>query len=167
MSIVTSRWSHLSHIVHHSIGWCARLFLSTVVFTLLRYADKRIVSIMKVFIERNNLQLELIWYSKKMLILSTLNFAKRRSLVRLAVASECMARLINNGVVSLVGATCNCLPGDLLAKFSVCRHRDGKGREAQRCHVVILFHNLLVIIVHPAKIILWCYAYSRKRCVVT
>ena len=30
--------------------------------TRLRYADKRIVNIMKVYIERNNLQLELIRY---------------------------------------------------------------------------------------------------------
>ena len=33
--------------------------------TPLRYADKRIVNITKVFIERNNLQLELIRYRKK------------------------------------------------------------------------------------------------------
>ena len=32
---------------------------------LLRYADKRIVNIMRVYIERNNLQLELIRYCKK------------------------------------------------------------------------------------------------------
>ena len=37
VSIVTSRWSHLSHIVHHSIELCAGVFLSTVVFTQLRY----------------------------------------------------------------------------------------------------------------------------------
>ena len=33
--------------------------------TQLRYADKRIVNIMKVYIERNNLQLELIRYRNK------------------------------------------------------------------------------------------------------
>ena len=33
--------------------------------TLLRYADKHIVNIMKVYIERNNLQLELIRYRNK------------------------------------------------------------------------------------------------------
>ena len=32
--------------------------------TLLRYADKCIVNIMKVYIKRNNLQLESIWYHK-------------------------------------------------------------------------------------------------------
>ena len=32
---------------------------------LLHYADKRIVNIMKVYIERNNLQLELIRYIKQ------------------------------------------------------------------------------------------------------
>ena len=35
-------------------------FLSFVCVTHLRYADKRIVNIMKVYIERNTLQLELI-----------------------------------------------------------------------------------------------------------
>ena len=58
VSIVTSWWSHLSDIVHHSIEWCDGMFLSVVMFTQLRYADKRIVNIMKVHIERNNLQLE-------------------------------------------------------------------------------------------------------------
>ena len=40
VSIVTSRWSHLSHIVHHSIEWCAAVFISMScsLFTLLRYA---------------------------------------------------------------------------------------------------------------------------------
>ena len=65
VSIVTSLWSHLSDKVHHSIEWCAGVFLSTVVFALLRCADKRIVNIMKVHIERNNLQLEYMGYSKK------------------------------------------------------------------------------------------------------
>ena len=36
MSIVTSRWSHLSDIVHHSIEWCADVIHSTAVFTQLR-----------------------------------------------------------------------------------------------------------------------------------
>ena len=58
VSIVTSRWPHLSDIVHHSIEWCTGEFLSAVVFTQIRYADKRIVNIIKVYIERNNLQLE-------------------------------------------------------------------------------------------------------------
>ena len=55
----------MSHIVHHSIQWCASVFLSAVVFTRLRYAEKRIFNniIMKVYIERNNLQLQLIRYS--------------------------------------------------------------------------------------------------------
>ena len=35
--IVTSRWSHLSDIVCHSIEWCAGMVLSTVVFTQSRY----------------------------------------------------------------------------------------------------------------------------------
>ena len=58
----TSRWSHLSHIVHHSVEWCAGVFLSsTVVFTQLRYYANgaQLVNIMKVYIERNNMQLEL------------------------------------------------------------------------------------------------------------
>ena len=46
--------------------------------TLLRYADKHIVNIMKVYIERNNLQLELIRYSKQMLTLFTSTFVKRQ-----------------------------------------------------------------------------------------
>ena len=37
LSIVTSRWWHLSHIVHHSIEWCASVFLSAVLFTQSRY----------------------------------------------------------------------------------------------------------------------------------
>ena len=37
VSIDTSRLSHLSDIVHHSIEWCAGMFLSTVAFTELRY----------------------------------------------------------------------------------------------------------------------------------
>ena len=32
---------------------------------LLCHADNRIVNVMRVYIERNNLQLELIWYRKK------------------------------------------------------------------------------------------------------
>ena len=44
--------------------------------TLLHYADKRIVNTMKVYIERNNLQLELIRYGKTNLILFTFSFAK-------------------------------------------------------------------------------------------
>ena len=46
--------------------------------SLSRYADKRIVNIIKVYIERNNLQVELVRYSKNMLTLFTFNFAKRR-----------------------------------------------------------------------------------------
>ncbi len=42
VSIVTSRWSHLSDGVHHSIEWCAGVFLSTVIFTQLRYHDMQI-----------------------------------------------------------------------------------------------------------------------------
>ena len=45
---------------------------------LLRYADKRIVNIMKVYIGRNNLQLELIRYRNKRLTLFTITFAERR-----------------------------------------------------------------------------------------
>ena len=44
VSSVTCRWSHMSDIVYHSIEWFAGVFLSTVVFTQLRYADKRIVN---------------------------------------------------------------------------------------------------------------------------
>ena len=43
--------------------------------TLLRAADKRIVNIMKAYIERNNLQLELIRYCK-MLILFMFTFVR-------------------------------------------------------------------------------------------
>ena len=39
--------------------------------TLLRYADKLIVKIMKVYLETNNLQLELIWYRKETFTLFT------------------------------------------------------------------------------------------------
>ena len=43
------------------IAFFLRLSLSLVRFGyLLRYADKQIVNIMKVYIERNNMQLELI-----------------------------------------------------------------------------------------------------------
>ena len=56
-TIVTSRWSQLSDIVHHSIELCGSMFLSVVVFTQLCYADEHIFSIMKVYIERNSLQL--------------------------------------------------------------------------------------------------------------
>ena len=45
--------------------------------SLLRYADKRNFNINKVYIEMNNLQLELIRYRKKMLSLFTFTFAKR------------------------------------------------------------------------------------------
>ena len=44
VSVVTSRWSHLFHIVHHSIEWCAVVFSFYCLVhqsTLLRYADKR------------------------------------------------------------------------------------------------------------------------------
>ena len=61
VSIVTSRWLPLSDIVHHSIEWCAGVFLSTVVFTQLRYYAMQInvlLIIMKLYIETNNLQLE-------------------------------------------------------------------------------------------------------------
>ena len=103
-----SRWPHLSDIVRHSIKLCASVILSTVVFARVRkyrYAAKRIVNIMKVSIERNNLQLELIRYNKKMLSLFTFNFANAYqevstinlfgtvvdTLGRLAAASEYMA----------------------------------------------------------------------------
>ena len=50
--------------VHHSIEWCTCVFLSAVVFTQLRYIYMQInvfiVNIIKVYIERNNVQLELI-----------------------------------------------------------------------------------------------------------
>ena len=64
--IVISLWSHLSDIVHHLIEWCADEFRYTVEFTEVLYADKRIVNIMKVYIDGNNLQLEYIQYSKTM-----------------------------------------------------------------------------------------------------
>ena len=44
---------------------------------LLRSADKRIVNIMKVYVKRNNMQVELIRFRKKILILFTFTFAKR------------------------------------------------------------------------------------------
>ena len=53
--IVTSSWSHLYEIVHNSVEWCAGVVLSTVMLTQLHYTDKRIVNIMEVYIERNNL----------------------------------------------------------------------------------------------------------------
>ena len=45
---------------------------------LLRYADKRIVNIMKVCIERNNLQVELIRRRKFIWALCTFTFAKQQ-----------------------------------------------------------------------------------------
>ena len=51
--------------------------LSCYQITMLRYADNGIVNIMKVYIERTNLQLELIRFSKQMLNLFTFTFAKR------------------------------------------------------------------------------------------
>ena len=82
---------------------------------LLRCADKRIVNIMKVYIERNNLQLELVWYHKKCWLYSCLLMWSIRfnaiSLTEhisgsfehktlrlnfwLATASQCMANLFN------------------------------------------------------------------------
>ena len=81
--------------------------------TRLRYADNRIVNIMKVYIERTNLQLELIRFSKQMLNLFTFTFLRSdgfanethsrkfrtqttsapwvTDLGRFAAASECMA----------------------------------------------------------------------------
>ena len=59
--IVSSWWLHLSDIVHHSIEWCAGVFFlpsCSPKYVVLRYADKRIVNIMKVYIERGNFQLE-------------------------------------------------------------------------------------------------------------
>ena len=44
---------------------------------LLRYADRRIVVIMKVYIERNNVLVELMRFRKQILILFTFKFAKR------------------------------------------------------------------------------------------
>ena len=60
-SIVTgyNGWLHMADCVGHSIE-----ALSFVV-SQLRYADKLIVKIMKVYIEMNNLQLDLIRYSNK------------------------------------------------------------------------------------------------------
>ena len=46
--------------------------LSFVFVTQLRYADKRIHNKTKVYIERNNLQLNLIWYHKNCLLYSHL-----------------------------------------------------------------------------------------------
>ena len=43
-----------------------------------RCADKRIVNIMNVYIERNNMEVEVIRFRKKMLTLFMFNFAKRQ-----------------------------------------------------------------------------------------
>ena len=80
MGVDTSLLSHMVDSVDHSIG-----ALSWV--TQLRYADKRIVNIMKVYIKRNNsLQIELIRYSKKI----DFTFAERR--IR-PPNGECMASI--------------------------------------------------------------------------
>ena len=50
--------------------------LSYYTITLLRYADNRIVNIMKVYIERSNFQLELIRFSKLMFSLFTFTFCE-------------------------------------------------------------------------------------------
>ena len=42
-----------------------QLLRCLLLFTQLRHADKRVVNIMKVYIEKNNLQLELIRLSKQ------------------------------------------------------------------------------------------------------
>ena len=71
MGLDTSRWSHLADFVGHSIGALACFFVDCghnkpiLLVTQLCYADTCIVNIMKVYFERNNLQLELIRYSKK------------------------------------------------------------------------------------------------------
>ena len=75
LSLVTS-----AEFVDHSIG----AFTVGIIFVAqLRYADKRIVNIMKVHIKRNNLRLELTRYSRKMvdfirvLLLLSDGFAQR------------------------------------------------------------------------------------------
>ena len=75
---------------------------------LLRCADERIVNIMKVYIERNDMQVELLWYSKKCWLyywqicppnalqeVSNINHfsSVSNSLDRLVAPSECMASL--------------------------------------------------------------------------
>ena len=72
----TTVWLYVLIKLRRSHDWLLsslvlRFFL--VHFTLLRYyADKRIVNIIEVYIERNNLQLELIQYHKKMWLYSCL-----------------------------------------------------------------------------------------------
>ena len=57
---------------------CIRSSLNSVRFgKLLRCAHKRIVTIMKVYIERKNIQVELIRFRKKISPFFTLTFAKR------------------------------------------------------------------------------------------
>ena len=57
MGVDTSRWSHLADFVGHSNDALSGFFLlSCSPITLLRYADKSIVSVMKLYIERNNLE---------------------------------------------------------------------------------------------------------------
>ena len=66
--------------VHACVPMCIRSSLHSVRFGhLLRCAHKRIVNIMKVYIERKNigLQVELIRFRKKISPFSTLTFAKR------------------------------------------------------------------------------------------
>ena len=94
-------------------------FLSFVLVTQLHYADKRILNIMKVYIERNNLQLELIRYGKNVDFIhvyfceaidsmqyrppnayrevsNTNHFGSiSYSLGRLSAASECMTSLLH------------------------------------------------------------------------
>ena len=62
------------------IAFFLRLSLSLVRFGhpnyAITHADKRIVNIMQVYIERNKLQVELIGYRKKCLLYSRFNFCK-------------------------------------------------------------------------------------------
>ena len=66
--------------------------------TKLRYAGKRIVNIMKVYIERNNLQLESIRYSKNILTLFTFTLANGR--IRPPIAYQEVSNTNNFGSVS-------------------------------------------------------------------
>ena len=75
-----SWWSHRADFVDHSVGALACVFAdcghnNIMLVAPLRYAEKCIVNIM--YIERNNLQLELIRYSIKM-TLFTFTFAKKQ-----------------------------------------------------------------------------------------
>ena len=76
----TSRWSLLANFVGHSLGVLSFFFLLSCSpnYAITLCKINVLSNTMKVYNERNRLQLELILYSKHILTLFTFTFAKRR-----------------------------------------------------------------------------------------